>query len=188
VAGWDGLLPSWWSELHPRLGTPVKALTAITVASVGIGTASLLGVGEQEAVQVGQTGNHADDRHHLDPLYALWVRRHLDREGPRQSSTPIGLALATTTILASVLVGNERRPCGISRVRISPAKVAHESLHRKPPPKLPQKCICRMFHTISEIAAHLLQVRHNSNGDSAAADEFADRFRQLVREYGGNVA
>jgi amino acid transporter len=52
VAGWDGLLPAWWSELHPRYGTPAKALTAITVASVGIGTASLLGVGEQEAVQV----------------------------------------------------------------------------------------------------------------------------------------
>jgi amino acid transporter len=52
VAGWDGLLPSWWSELHPRYGTPAKALTAITVASLAIGTASLLGVGEQEAVQV----------------------------------------------------------------------------------------------------------------------------------------
>jgi amino acid transporter len=52
VAGWDGLLPSWWSELHPRYGTPAKALTAITVGSVAIGTASLLGVGEQEAVQV----------------------------------------------------------------------------------------------------------------------------------------
>jgi amino acid transporter len=52
VAGWDGLLPSWWSELHPRYGTPAKALTAITVASLAIGTASLLGVGEQEAFQI----------------------------------------------------------------------------------------------------------------------------------------
>jgi glutamate:GABA antiporter len=52
VAGWDGLMPSWWSQLHPHYGTPAKALTAITVASLAIGTASLLGVGEQEAVQV----------------------------------------------------------------------------------------------------------------------------------------
>jgi glutamate:GABA antiporter len=52
VAGWDGLLPRWWSELHPHHGTPAKALISISIASVAIGAASLLGVGEQEAMQV----------------------------------------------------------------------------------------------------------------------------------------
>ena len=26
VIGWDGLLPEWWSHLHPKFRTPVKAL------------------------------------------------------------------------------------------------------------------------------------------------------------------
>ena len=50
VAGWDGLLPKWWAELHPRHGTPVKALGAITASVAVIGVASLIGLGQQEAI------------------------------------------------------------------------------------------------------------------------------------------
>ena len=53
VAGWDGLLPSWWSELHPTFRTPSKAIAAVTVSMMLLGALSLLGAGNQEAVQVG---------------------------------------------------------------------------------------------------------------------------------------
>jgi len=52
VAGWDGLLPGWWSELHPRFQTPSKAIGAVAAALMLLGVLSLLGSGNQEASQV----------------------------------------------------------------------------------------------------------------------------------------
>ena len=52
VAGWDGLLPARYSELHPRFRTPVRSLTLAIAACVVLGAASLVQVGEQEANQI----------------------------------------------------------------------------------------------------------------------------------------
>jgi amino acid transporter len=52
AAGWDGLLPEWWSQLHPRFGTPAKAVAAVAAALLLTGGLSLLGAANQEAVQV----------------------------------------------------------------------------------------------------------------------------------------
>jgi glutamate:GABA antiporter len=52
AAGWDGLLPAWWSTLHPRFGTPTKAIAAVAAALLLMGGLSLLGAANQEAVQV----------------------------------------------------------------------------------------------------------------------------------------
>jgi amino acid transporter len=52
VAGWDGLLPGWWSELHPRFRTPSKAIGVVTGAMFLLGALSLWGAGNQEAIQV----------------------------------------------------------------------------------------------------------------------------------------
>ena len=52
VAGWDGLLPSWWSSLHPRYRTPWKAVGAVTASLFALGFLSVWGAGNQEAVQV----------------------------------------------------------------------------------------------------------------------------------------
>lgn len=52
VAGWDGLLPAWWSELHPRFRTPAKAIGAVSGAVLVLAVVSVVGAGNQEAVQV----------------------------------------------------------------------------------------------------------------------------------------
>lgn len=52
VAGWDGLLPGWFSVLHPRFRTPVRALWCVVAACVIFGAASLIQAGEQEATQL----------------------------------------------------------------------------------------------------------------------------------------
>jgi amino acid transporter len=52
VAGWDGILPAWWSELHPRFRTPAKGIAVVATGLAVAGALSLLGVGNQEAVQV----------------------------------------------------------------------------------------------------------------------------------------
>ena len=51
VAGWDGLLPGWWSALNPRYRTPVKAIAAVCVSVLALGALNLWGAGNQEAVQ-----------------------------------------------------------------------------------------------------------------------------------------
>ena len=52
VAGWDGLLPEWFSQLHPRFRTPVRSLVLVVAACLVLGALSLVQVGEQEATQL----------------------------------------------------------------------------------------------------------------------------------------
>jgi len=52
VAGWDGLLPPWWSELHPRYRTPSKAIAVVCVCGLVFAVLSLVGAGNQEATQL----------------------------------------------------------------------------------------------------------------------------------------
>jgi len=52
VAGWDRLIPAWFSKLHPRYRTPVNSVLFIGVCAVVFAAASLTNVGEQEAFQL----------------------------------------------------------------------------------------------------------------------------------------
>lgn len=53
VIGWDGLLPEWWSHLHPKYRTPVKALAMVTGACILVAVVSSWGAGGQEVFQIG---------------------------------------------------------------------------------------------------------------------------------------
>jgi amino acid transporter len=52
VAGWDRLLPPWFSELHSKYRTPVNSILLVGVVAFGIGLVSLIGVGQAEAFQL----------------------------------------------------------------------------------------------------------------------------------------
>jgi len=52
VAGWDRLLPSWFTRLHPRFRTPVNSILFVGAVSLAFGLAGIVGVGEQEAFQL----------------------------------------------------------------------------------------------------------------------------------------
>jgi amino acid transporter len=52
VAGWDRLLPEWFTRLHARYKTPVNSTLFVGAATLGIGLAGLIGVGKQEAFQL----------------------------------------------------------------------------------------------------------------------------------------
>lgn len=52
VAGWDRLLPAWFSRLHARHKTPVNSILFVGVVTVAFGLTSLIGVGHQEAFQL----------------------------------------------------------------------------------------------------------------------------------------
>ena len=52
VAGWDHLLPQWFSRLHPRRRTPTGSILFIGAMTVVLGLATNLGSGNQEANQL----------------------------------------------------------------------------------------------------------------------------------------
>ena len=52
VAGWDRLLPAWFSRLHPTRRTPVNSIVLVGVCAFGIALVSLVGVGQAEAFQL----------------------------------------------------------------------------------------------------------------------------------------
>jgi len=52
VAGWDHLLPSWFSRLHPRYRTPTGSVIVIALISLVAATLANFGTGNQEAFQL----------------------------------------------------------------------------------------------------------------------------------------
>lgn len=52
VAGWDRLLPGWFTRLHPGYKTPVNSILFVGATTLILGLLSLTGVGAQEAFQL----------------------------------------------------------------------------------------------------------------------------------------
>ena len=52
VAGWDHLLPNWFSRLHRRYKTPVNSIIFVGAITLVIAIASQIGAGIQEAFQL----------------------------------------------------------------------------------------------------------------------------------------
>jgi len=52
VAGWDHLLPIWFSRLHPRYKTPINSIIFVAATTVVIAISSQIGAGLQEAFQL----------------------------------------------------------------------------------------------------------------------------------------
>jgi len=52
VAGWDGLLPSWFTRLHPRFRTPRNSILFVGGVTLVLSLAGQIGVGVQEAFQL----------------------------------------------------------------------------------------------------------------------------------------
>ena len=52
VTGWDNLLPSWFTRLHPRFGTPVNSILFVSAITIAFSIAGQIGVGVQEAFQL----------------------------------------------------------------------------------------------------------------------------------------
>jgi amino acid transporter len=52
VTGWDGLLPRWFTKLHPRFRTPVNSIVVVSAITLAFTLAGQIGVGVQEAFQL----------------------------------------------------------------------------------------------------------------------------------------
>ena len=52
VAGWDRLLPQWFTQLSPRYRTPANSIVFVGAITLVVGLAGITGVGQQEAFQL----------------------------------------------------------------------------------------------------------------------------------------
>ena len=52
VAGWDRLLPAWFSRLHPKYKTPINSILFVGAVTLVLAVLSLTGVHAQEAFQL----------------------------------------------------------------------------------------------------------------------------------------
>jgi amino acid transporter len=53
VAGWDGIVPAWFTRLDPRWKTPTRSIAVIVLAAIAMGVlATAGGTGAQEAFQL----------------------------------------------------------------------------------------------------------------------------------------
>ena len=52
VAGWDNLLPNWFTKMHAKYKTPVNSILFVGAATLVMGIVGLIGVGKQEAFQL----------------------------------------------------------------------------------------------------------------------------------------
>ena len=52
VAGWDDLLPEWFTRLHVKYRTPVNSILFVGAATLFMSIVGLIGVGKQEAFQL----------------------------------------------------------------------------------------------------------------------------------------
>jgi amino acid transporter len=52
VAGWDGILPAWFTRLDPRWKTPTRSLLVIVLLCLGMCFIATAGTGAQEAFQL----------------------------------------------------------------------------------------------------------------------------------------
>jgi amino acid transporter len=52
VAGWDSLLPVWFTKLHPKYKTPAQSIFFVGAMTLAFSISGMLGVGSQEAMQL----------------------------------------------------------------------------------------------------------------------------------------
>ncbi len=100
TAGWDHLLPNWFTALHPRFRTPVNSILFVATLVIILTVLSMFGVHEQEAMQLLQNASTA---HYGIAYVALFALPLLGAANLRRA-LPKWLKFAAAAGLASSLV------------------------------------------------------------------------------------
>jgi amino acid transporter len=107
VAGWDRLIPPWFSRLHDRYRTPMNSVLFIGVCAMLFAAAAMINVGEQEAFQL--LSNASGILYGLTYLVLFAVPLiGLGRTGQRaplwiRIAAAVGFATTTLYVVLSVL-------------------------------------------------------------------------------------
>ena len=101
TAGWDNLLPRWFTKLHPRWLTPVNSILFVAVLILAFILISMLGVEEQEANQL---LSNASTIHYGIAYIALFLLPLIGSRALRER-LPGWLKIAAAAGFSSSLVG-----------------------------------------------------------------------------------
>src|SRR6058998_3406393 len=91
VAGWDRLLPHWFTRLHPKYKTPINSVIFIGVITLVIAISSQIGAGIQEAFQL--VDNAANVFYAI--VYLLLFAIPIFGSSPVRSGAPVWLRVAS---------------------------------------------------------------------------------------------
>lgn len=91
AAGWDRLLPQWFTRLHPRWKTPVNSILFVACVVMVLVVLSMLGVHEQEAMQLLQNASTA----HYGISYVALFALPLWGAGQMRQRLPLWVKLAS---------------------------------------------------------------------------------------------
>ncbi|MGP8244076.1 MAG: APC family permease [Bryobacteraceae bacterium] len=106
TAGWDRLVPSWFSRLDPRRGTPVHSILFTAALVMAFILLSMLGVHEQEASQLLTVASTAHYAIAYAALFAipLFGARALVSRLPRWLKFPAAAGLMTSLVSLAITV------------------------------------------------------------------------------------
>ena len=90
VAGWDHLLPAWFSRLHARYKTPINSIIFVAAITLVIAISSQIGAGIQEAFQL--VDNAANVFYGI--VYFIMFAIPIFGAGAIRSGAPIWLRIA----------------------------------------------------------------------------------------------
>jgi amino acid transporter len=104
VAGWDGLLPAWFTRLHPRFGTPTRALWLVVLCCFTLAMVSLAGVGRQEAFQLVTTAAQACYGLYYVVLFSIPLRRRSQLVPPPANFVRAAALSGMSITLAAIML------------------------------------------------------------------------------------
>jgi len=105
VAGWDNLVPSWFTKLHPKYKTPTRSITVIVISAVAICMLSLLGAGHEEALQLINSGTNTMYGIYYVLFFAVPLAAALRVSLKHLPRPSLGLKIAATSGVLTVLLG-----------------------------------------------------------------------------------
>jgi len=106
TAGWDHLLPAWFTRLDPRRRTPMNSILFVTVLAIALIFFSMLGVREQEALQLLNSASNVHYGIAYGALFAipLFGSARLRQSLPRWLGLPAMAGLIASGIAVLIAV------------------------------------------------------------------------------------
>jgi amino acid transporter len=94
VAGWDHLMPKWFTKLHPKYRTPAHSIFFVGAMTLAFSFSGIVGVGSQEAMQL---FNNSAGIYYAIAYLALFAL-------PIVGNASIGVKIASASGLAMTLL------------------------------------------------------------------------------------
>jgi len=102
AAGWDHLLPEWFTRLHPLRRTPVNSILFVTAVTLALGLIAVAGHGRQEAFQLLQNAAMIGYALVYLAMFAIPILGYAGARWPLRVAATSGFAMTLLCVTLSV--------------------------------------------------------------------------------------